>query len=100
MDFTAVHMHFHDLQPFCNSMKISNHNDKKQQKMSIQMIIIILFQSDYWLPVPNYNTLWEARDWLGMPGGGGGGGGIRGSGGRGSGPHRKITRCMGRSRSI
>ena len=46
--------------------------------------------------MPNYSTLWEARDWLGMPGG------MRGSGeggGRGSGPHRKITRYMGRSRS-
>ena len=32
MDFTAVHVHFHGLQPFCNSMKISNHNNKKQQK--------------------------------------------------------------------
>ena len=34
--------------------------------------------------MPNYNTLWEARDWLGMPGDariqGGGGGGGRGSG--------------------
>ena len=28
MDFTAVHVHFHDLQPFCNSLKISNHNHK------------------------------------------------------------------------
>ena len=26
MDFTAVHVHFHDLQPFCNSLKMSNHN--------------------------------------------------------------------------
>ena len=25
MDFTAVHVHFHDLQSFCNSLKISNH---------------------------------------------------------------------------
>ena len=60
------------------------------------MIISLLFQSDYWLPVPNYNMPirygeqgigWECAN----PGGGG----------RGSGPHRKITRCrpMGRSRS-
>ena len=38
----------------------------------------------------------------GMRGSGGGGGGharIGGRGGRGSGPHRKITRYMGRSRS-
>ena len=28
MDFTAVHVHFHDLQPFCNSLKISDHNHK------------------------------------------------------------------------
>ena len=32
MDFTAVHVRFHDLQPFCNSMKISNHNNKKTAK--------------------------------------------------------------------
>ena len=47
--------------------------------------------------MPNYNTLWEARDWLGMPGdariqGGGGGG-------QGVWTNRKITRYMGRSRS-
>ena len=48
--------------------------------------------------MPNYNrpTLWGARDWVGMPGAcvdpGGGGG-------RGSGPHRIITRYMGRFRS-
>ena len=36
--------------------------------------------------------LWGVRDWTcANPGGGGGG--------RGSGPHRKITRYMGRSRS-
>ena len=32
MDFTAVHVHFHDLQPFCNSLKISNHNYIKTAK--------------------------------------------------------------------
>ena len=31
MDFTAVHVHFHDLKPFCNSLKISNHNHKKSK---------------------------------------------------------------------
>ena len=32
MDFTAVRVHFHDLQPFCNSLKISNHNYIKTAK--------------------------------------------------------------------
>ena len=52
--------------------------------------------------MPNYNTLWGARDWVGMRGSGGrggGGGGVGGGGGKGSGTHRKITRDMGRSRS-
>ena len=81
MDFTAVHVHFRDLQPFCNSLKISNHNHKNSIKWAFKWLSL-LFQSDYRLPVPNYNTLWEARDWLGMPGdariqgGGGGAGGL------------------------
>ena len=34
-------------------------------------MIIIIIQSDYRLPVPNYNTLWGARNWVSMGGSGG-----------------------------
>ena len=68
---------------------------KKQQKMSIQMIIIIISK---WLLASSAYILQYAMGSKGLVGHAGGHARIR-MGGRRSGPHRKITRYMGRSRS-
>ena len=88
MDFTAVHVHYHDLQPFCNKPKISNHNHKKAKKehstdYHYYFKVTIGFQCLTTIRYGEQEIGWACAD----PGGGGGV--------RGSGPHRKITRIYG-----
>ena len=94
MDFTAVHVHFHDLQPFCNSLKISNHNHKNSiNEHSIDnhyyFKVTIGFQCLTTIRYGEQGIGWACWGTRAR---------IRGGGG-GSGSHRKITRYMGSSRS-
>ena len=79
MDFTAVHVHFHDLQPFCNSLKISNQiikTAKKELSNDYYFKVTISFQCLTTIRYGEQGIGWAWRGAARVRGGGGGAGGL------------------------